>query len=132
MTKDEANKIIAGAPEPEPEPCARCGRALRDRCWSHDGNLYCTESCMLADIRWALCAAYQFFTIERVAPPPGRKCATYTIRNRRDASIIGFVRWYPSWRQYCFFPTYDTAWSAGCLADVQGFLKQLKEGGHDN
>ena len=42
MTKDEANKI--------PEPCARCGRALRDRCWSHDGNLYCTESCMLADI----------------------------------------------------------------------------------
>ena len=39
---------VAGALEPE--PCARCGRALRDRCWSHDGNLYCTESCMLADI----------------------------------------------------------------------------------
>lgn len=40
---------------------------------------------------------------------------------------LGTVKWMPQWRQYCFFPPFDglvTIFSAGCLQDIQDFLKQ--------
>ena len=40
---------------------------------------------------------------------------------------IGVIRWYPQWRQYCFFPTEGTVYSKGCLKDIANFIEnQMK------
>jgi len=72
-------------------------------------------------------AAYEYIVITTERPRKGRKTPTYRIWNRRgEMAIIGRIRWYGPWRQFCFFPCADTAWSDGCLADVRNFLGRLK------
>lgn len=40
---------------------------------------------------------------------------------------LGSVSWYGSWRQYCYFPTCQAVYSAGCLSDISDFLMQLNK-----
>jgi len=42
---------------------------------------------------------------------------------------LGQVRWYGSWRQYCFFPTGygQLVFNDGCLKDIIHFMGQLKD-----
>ncbi len=70
---------------------------------------------------------YQFIAF-RQTPSPG-KTQYWSCDNRRSGTTIGFIRWYSSWRQYCYLPTEfgATVLSAGCLADIQHFLGQLAE-----
>ena len=70
--------------------------------------------------------SYKFFRIEQEVLQSGRKTCDYRIVNLRSGDIIGQIRWYGAWRQYCFMPCGDTIWSAGCLADVQSFITSLK------
>ena len=35
------------------------------------------------------------------------------------------MKWYPSWRQYCYFPTIKAVYSKGCLDDIGDFIKQI-------
>jgi len=53
----------------------------------------------------------------------GRKTKLWNVRSRRTDGFLGNVKWHPAWRQYVFWPEADTLWSAGCLADVETFLK---------
>lgn len=53
------------------------------------------------------------------------KTSVYTCRNNASGEGLGQIRWYGPWRQYCFFPTVQVVFSAGCLADIQHFLGQL-------
>jgi hypothetical protein len=41
--------------------------------------------------------------------------------------VLGIVKWYAAWRQYCFFPSEDSIFNNGCLADIQDFIKQLMQ-----
>ena len=50
------------------------------------------------------------------------KTAEYEIRSKHDLSILGIVKWYPSWRQYCFFPELNCVWSKDCLYDLQALI----------
>ncbi len=63
-----------------------------------------------------------FFALESL-PEAGRKTATYGLVNRSSGLSIGVVKWYGSWRQFCFFPHPNTVWSAGCLKDVADVLR---------
>jgi len=47
--------------------------------------------------------------------------------NIRSGTPLGAVGWYSPWRQYCFFPIYDTVFNATCLADIQDFIGQAKK-----
>lgn len=47
--------------------------------------------------------------------------------NKRTRAVLGVVKWYPIWKQYCFFPECDIVFSQDCLADIQHFIGQLKE-----
>jgi len=53
------------------------------------------------------------------------KTGVYAVRNIKSQSIIGWVKWYPYWRQYCFFPEPETVYSVGCLQDIVEFKKSL-------
>ena len=69
---------------------------------------------------------YEYFRVVKLHRSPARKTDRYQLLTRHN-DRIGVVSWYSSWRQYCFFPEYDTVWSAGCLRDVQAFLDGLAE-----
>ena len=40
-----------------------------------------------------------------------------------DGTLLGSIKWYPQWRQYCFFPMNNTLHNAGCLNDIADFMK---------
>ncbi len=50
------------------------------------------------------------------------KTMVWAVRNISSQVIIGYIKWYPAWRQYCFFPEADTIFSVGCLNDINKFI----------
>lgn len=70
---------------------------------------------------------YKYFYFE-LARPIDLKKKTQTwfcVSNHNDC--LGIVKWFPRWRQYCFFPEEETVFSTGCLNDAVDFIKQLNE-----
>lgn len=67
---------------------------------------------------------YQFLHFVLV----GKKAKTevWSCRNNKTGDQLGVVEWYAPWRQYCFFPTVQAVYSAGCLEDIAAFIKYLK------
>jgi hypothetical protein len=57
------------------------------------------------------------------------KTMIFECRNKRSYTILGIVKWYVSWKQYCYFPEMflDVVYSAGCFDDISNFIKQLNE-----
>ena len=41
-----------------------------------------------------------------------------------DGYLLGEVKWYPQWRQYCFFSETDLIFSASCLEDIAEFVNE--------
>ena len=56
----------------------------------------------------------------------GLKTKQFRVRNKTSDSLLGWIKWYGAWRQYCFFVHFsDLVFSAGCLVDIQDFIKEL-------
>lgn len=57
----------------------------------------------------------------------GRKTRTsiWECRTLQDG-VLGEVKWYGPWRQYCFFPDGYTVFSAGCMDDINDFMRNLR------
>jgi hypothetical protein len=49
------------------------------------------------------------------------------VRTRKTDIAIGFIKWYPSWRHYCFFPLPDTVYSDRCLIAIWMFMQKLEK-----
>jgi hypothetical protein len=47
------------------------------------------------------------------------------IINIHHDEVIGEIRWFSRWRQYCFLPNSSTVWNTTCLDDVNAVIKQL-------
>lgn len=60
-------------------------------------------------------------------PEQGRKTMTWMVVSRSSGSVLGRIRWYGAWRQFCFYPEGNTIWNTGCLADVQSFIRVQME-----
>ena len=60
--------------------------------------------------------------------PPKPKTKVFAVHSKSNDDCLGFIRWYGSWRQYCFFSvdTYETIWNKDCLADLIKFIEYLK------
>lgn len=54
-----------------------------------------------------------------------RKTKKFRIFNKFSGDDIGTIKWNGAWRQYCFYPDYETHWARGCLAEVQEFIYNL-------
>jgi len=57
--------------------------------------------------------------------PTKNKTKFITVVNKNSEDIIGEIKWYAPWRQYCFFPEFDTVWNTKCLDDVNDLIKKL-------
>jgi len=53
------------------------------------------------------------------------KTSVWECLNINSSVRLGIVKWYPYWRQYCYFPEKDTVYSVGCLEDINDFITQL-------
>lgn len=53
------------------------------------------------------------------------KTKKFTVLNNVTGDDIGEIKWHGAWRQYCFFPDYETFWSRGCLQEIQEFIYKL-------
>jgi penicillin-binding protein-related factor A (putative recombinase) len=65
----------------------------------------------------------KYIDFELVEQKP--KTSVYVIRNIHSQMIIGYIKWYAQWRQYCFFPLENAVYSVGCLKDIIDFVEQL-------
>lgn len=69
---------------------------------------------------------YKYFEIIELPKSRTRKTPIYAVVNKSGGYEIGRIRWYGSWRQYCFFPAENTVWNDGCLQDILGFLAEMR------
>lgn len=53
---------------------------------------------------------------------PG-KTEVWNILNKSSGIKIAKIKWYPAWRQYCFFPEFDTVFNPTCMAEIIQFIK---------
>ncbi len=55
------------------------------------------------------------------------KTQSWKVCNKRYGDELGIIRWYGAWRQYCYYPTVQAVYSAGCLEDIAAFIKKEME-----
>lgn len=53
------------------------------------------------------------------------KTTVWSCNNLKSNITLGIIKWFPSWRQYCFSPINNSVYSKGCLEDVNHFIQQL-------
>lgn len=68
---------------------------------------------------------YLSFVEERT--PPDRKTGIWQVRSRRSGVVLGRIKWYGAWRQFCFFPESATVFNRGCLDDINEFIEGRME-----
>lgn len=56
-----------------------------------------------------------------------RKTSVWHCRSRGSDNLLGIVKWYGRWRQYCFFPEPDTVFNVGCNEDINDFIRHEEE-----
>ena len=55
------------------------------------------------------------------------KTSVYECKNNNSGDALGIIKWYPAWRQYCYFPTCPAVYSKGCLDDITHFINKISE-----
>jgi hypothetical protein len=54
------------------------------------------------------------------------KTFVYAVMNRESQDVLGYIKWYGPWRQYCFFPEPTCVFSVGCMLDIVNFTNGLR------
>ncbi len=54
------------------------------------------------------------------------KTRTWLVRSESDHDL-GVVKWFSSWRKYCYFPADDTAFEQTCLREIAQFIQDRTE-----
>lgn len=57
----------------------------------------------------------------------GKKTEMYEILSISRDALLGYIKWYGPWRQYCFFPECDTIFNKGCLNTINEFINKLMQ-----
>jgi hypothetical protein len=55
------------------------------------------------------------------------KTDIWNVINKRSGHILGQIKWYGGWRQYCFFPAPNCTFNKGCLEDIIRMIDLMKE-----
>jgi hypothetical protein len=56
-----------------------------------------------------------------------RKTPIYTIHENNTCGTLGWIKWYPAWRGFCFFATVNTVFDAGCLQQIREWIEELNK-----
>lgn len=58
---------------------------------------------------------------------PRSTTKVYDVISIRSSAILGHIRWYAPWRQYCFMPSPGCVFNVGCMRDIIAFIGELME-----
>lgn len=50
-----------------------------------------------------------------------------SVKSKSQGDTLGVIKWYGPWRGYCFYPSYGTIFSVGCLIDLVSYIEKLME-----
>ena len=53
------------------------------------------------------------------------KTEIWNILSKSSGFILGQIKWYGPWRQYCFFPSPNSVFNPACMDDINKFIKEL-------
>ena len=68
---------------------------------------------------------YKYITMIKKEDKP--KTSVFDVYTKSGDTVLGEIKWFPRWRQYCFFPEDDCVFSKGCMADINDFMdEQMK------
>lgn len=68
---------------------------------------------------------YKYIHIEKIGQKS--KTSVYGVYSNSSCELLGRIKWYNHWRQYCFMPAADTVFSKGCMEDINSFITGLME-----
>lgn len=57
----------------------------------------------------------------------GGKTKKIIVVSKKHLNILGEIKWYGAWRQYCFYPDGETIWNKQCLNDIVYYIKTLMD-----
>lgn len=60
-------------------------------------------------------------------PSESRKTVVSLVVSKSQGIVLGQIRWFGRWRQYCFYPNSDTIWNKGCLDAINAKIEQLQQ-----
>jgi len=55
------------------------------------------------------------------------KTNIYSVHSKKPVYLLGFIKWYGPWRQYCFFPYSGLVFERNCLRAITDFIENLME-----
>lgn len=58
--------------------------------------------------------ADDYIYFEDCAVPDVRKTRIVNVINRSSKAVLGQIKWYGPWRQYCYFPSLHTIYNVDC------------------
>lgn len=56
------------------------------------------------------------------AVSPGSVTSRFAVMSRHSGALLGYVKWFVQWRQYCFFPV-DAVFDKKCLREIAEFCE---------
>lgn len=59
----------------------------------------------------------EYLTFER-QQPTDRKTPIVLVRSKSSGVVLGTIKWFGRWRQFCLWPEPSTIFNAGCMADI--------------
>ncbi len=67
---------------------------------------------------------FEYIHFVKVAEKP--KTSVWECRNNKSGFVLGVVKWYGPWRQYCFSQVAILGvFNAGCLDNIAEFIRSL-------
>ena len=60
-------------------------------------------------------------------PSATGKTRIVSVNARSSGVLLGEIRWFGRWRQYCFYPEHSTIFNRGCMTDIIGYIEGLEE-----
>lgn len=54
----------------------------------------------------------------------GHSMEAWRVEAREDEIELGYIKFYPRWRKFAFYPLNDTLFEADCLHDIANFCKK--------
>ena len=55
------------------------------------------------------------------------KTEIWNILSKSSGFILGKIKWYGPWRQYCFFPSGNSVFNIGCMDDIKKAITELMD-----
>ena len=71
----------------------------------------------------------KYLTFMQIGTSTSGKTTIWEVRSKKHGDLLGNIKWYAPWRQYCFetHTDFETTWSAGCFKDIIKFLEWLNK-----